>query len=927
VVTRTNASCSGNDGSITIGTVTGGTAPYTYSINGGAFTSNTIYTNLNAGNYSIAVKDATGCIFNTTATITSSGGPTDVNATATDAACGATNGSVTIGTVTGGSAPYTYSINGGAYSNTTNYTNLGAGTYSIAVKDANGCVFNTSVTINSSGGPTAINITASDASCAASDGSLVIESVTGGVAPYTYSINNGNFTNTTNYQDLAPGTYTVTVKDANGCVFSATGTINAGGGSVTLNVNNPAPACGYVDLTAASIVQGSEPGLTYSYWLNPEATTPVITPSRITASGTYYIKAVSTTGCFTIKPVTVVIDSPLDPDVSITSTTTSVCNNAVITFTATSINAGSNPTYQWKVNGVNVGTNSTKFSSSTLKSGDVVSVVMTSNAACTTVPQVTSNTITLNDELVTPAVTITASSTSLCDGTTIIFTAVPENGGDNPSYQWRINGQPAGTNSNTFSSGTLKDGDVISVVMTSSAGCTTAPAATSNEIAMTANPVTPQVTIEPFYNSSCEGSLVTFTASPQNGGNNPTYQWRVNGQPAGDNSNTFTTNSLKQGDVVTVEMTSSATCVTSAIASSNAEVVKLNATPTLVVNSPVASCGSTVVNLTDPSVTAGSEPGLALSYWTDPAATTSLADPSNVSISGTYYIMATKDGGCSIVRPVTVTFQQGPTVTLEGGGVVCSESHQTITLKFTGTAPFSFTYSDGTGEYQINSIVSNTYNLPAHVSKDITYTIVSVTDASCTNNSVNATAVFTVEESMQGMRYDTVRTFAFVPTDLKARQLGIDYTYKWQPDLGLNLNNVYDPVFNWGKSQDFTVALTSPGGCVTVDTVRVNVVNSTDDIRSDLYVPNAWSPNGDGKNDELYPFLINIKVLKYFRVFNRWGQLMFEIKDYTPSGHLKGWDGIWNGTPQVLDVYTWTAEAEGVDGRHFKKAGNAMLLR
>ena len=54
---------------------------------------------------------------------------------------------------------------------------------------------------------------------------------------------------------------------------------------------------------------------------------------------------------------------------------------------------------------------------------------------------------------------------------------------------------------------------------------------------------------------------------------------------------------------------------------------------------------------------------------------------------------------------------------------------------------------------------------------------------------------------------------------------------------------------------------------------------------------------------------------------------MFEIKDYTPSGHLKGWDGIWNGTPQALDVYTWTAEAEGVDGRHFKKAGNAMLLR
>jgi len=179
------------------------------------------------------------------------------------------------------------------------------------------------------------------------------------------------------------------------------------------------------------------------------------------------------------------------------------------------------------------------------------------------------------------------------------------------------------------------------------------------------------------------------------------------------------------------------------------------------------------------------------------------------------------------------------------------------------------------------------------------------------------------------MRYDTVNTYAFVPTDLRARQPGIDYTYRWQPDIGLNFNNIYDPVFNNGQSKDYTILLTSPAGCVTVDTVRVNVINGTDDIRSDLYVPNAWSPNGDGKNDELYPFLINIRVLKYFRVFNRWGQLMFEIKDYEPLGsiHLRGWDGLWKGVPQNMDAYTWTVEAWGVDGRYFKKAGNAMLLR
>src|SRR5678809_1035874 len=97
--------------------------------NGGTYSNTTNYTNLAAGTYTIAVRDANGCVFSTTANVNSSGGPTNVNVTPTDAACGQDNGSITIGNVTGGDAPYAYSINGGTYSNTTNYTNLAAGTY------------------------------------------------------------------------------------------------------------------------------------------------------------------------------------------------------------------------------------------------------------------------------------------------------------------------------------------------------------------------------------------------------------------------------------------------------------------------------------------------------------------------------------------------------------------------------------------------------------------------------------------------------------------------------------------------------------------------------------------------------------------------------------------------------------------------------
>jgi uncharacterized protein (DUF2141 family) len=136
-----------------------------YSINGGNYSNTTNYTNLAPGTYTIAVRDANGCVFSTTANVNSSGGPTDVNVTPTDAACGQDNGSITIGNVTGGDAPYAYSINGGTYSNTTNYTNLAAGTYTIAVRDANGCVFSTTASVNSSGGPTNVNVTPTDAAC------------------------------------------------------------------------------------------------------------------------------------------------------------------------------------------------------------------------------------------------------------------------------------------------------------------------------------------------------------------------------------------------------------------------------------------------------------------------------------------------------------------------------------------------------------------------------------------------------------------------------------------------------------------------------------------------------------------------------------------------------------------------------------------
>src|SRR5204863_7842955 len=97
-------------------------------------------------------------------------GPTDIQISVTDATCGINNGGLTLGTVTGGVAPYTYQVDGGGYSVTLVYNNLAAGPHTVDVKDANGCIFSTPASISNSTGPSAVEITPADATCGTANG-------------------------------------------------------------------------------------------------------------------------------------------------------------------------------------------------------------------------------------------------------------------------------------------------------------------------------------------------------------------------------------------------------------------------------------------------------------------------------------------------------------------------------------------------------------------------------------------------------------------------------------------------------------------------------------------------------------------------------------------------------------------------------------
>jgi hypothetical protein len=215
----------GPDGSIDI-TAAGGTAPYSYSIDGADFQESNSFSGLAAGYYTVAVKDANGCTVNTEAIITE---PMALIATvvSTSSTCaGLTNGSIDI-TTTGGTAPYSYSINGADFQESSSFSGLAAGDYTVAVKDANGCVVEVAVAITAPDG-FSVQATTADVTCSGlTDGSVSLQVTGPENASYTYSIDGESFQEAATFDGLAAGDYTFTVKNASGCTVEMTAVISS----------------------------------------------------------------------------------------------------------------------------------------------------------------------------------------------------------------------------------------------------------------------------------------------------------------------------------------------------------------------------------------------------------------------------------------------------------------------------------------------------------------------------------------------------------------------------------------------------------------------------------------------------------------------------------------------------------------------------
>ena len=413
--------------------------------------------------------------------------------------------------------------------------------------------------------------------------------------------------------------------------------------SFSASPSNEGSAPGYQWKVNGTNAGTNSPNFTYIPTDN-DMVSCVLTSSEICATG----------NPATSNAITINVNSNLPVSVSVSASLNSVCAGTSVTFTATPVNGGLTPAYLWKVNGIISGTNSPIYSYIP-NNNDVVTCLLTSSEACALGSPATSNQAVMT---VTPnlpvSISLSTPSTSFCTGSPVTITATPANGGTIPAFQWKLNGLNFGTNNSVLTYNPLS-GDIISCILSSSEICVTGNPATSNTLTLTGTTTLPAgVTIMANPNPFCQGSQVTFTATPVNGGTNPSYQWKVNGANTGTGIPIFSYNPANN-DLVHCEIVSNLVCVTGNPAISPNVILVEKLSPVV----SFASCVDTIttMNAKPFKLKGGLPPG---GQYSGPGVNTTsgIFNPSEVGTGlKTIYYTYTNVYTCSAIKSRTILVQ------------------------------------------------------------------------------------------------------------------------------------------------------------------------------------------------------------------------------------------------------------------------------
>jgi gliding motility-associated-like protein len=626
----------------------------------------------------------------------------------------------------------------------------------------------------------------------------------------------------------------------------------------------------------------------------------------VNSDGAYPVSFTSSDGCDSTIITNLTVLPANTPFTTISSITNiPVCQGSSISYVASSVFGGSNPAFQWFLNGVLiVGQTNDTIVINTLNNGDSVRVQMTSNDSCVFPTVVNSNVIVQSlTPIVAPSVGILSNPMGLqCSGTVITFSALPVNGGANPSFQWFVNGNPVGLDSILYTDSLLSSGDSIYVVMNSSELCVTDTNVFSNVIVQSLTSFSsPSVTLVPNDTlPACEGVPLTFTAVPVNGGLNPVYEWYINGVPfIGQSSATFITASLNDSDIVSVLMTSSLTCASpdSALSNSFQQFIIQELTPSVsIVSMPMGvQCASVPITFTATPVNGGSNPTLQWYINSVPVlgqngltfTSTSLNNGDIVSagiISNLPCADSTMIISNTIVQEILLTVE--PAITIVANRLkICEDQSINFMAVSSGTGSqpvFNWFVNNVLKQSGFLSVFSfDQFNNGDVVFCSLNSSYLCISEDTVISNglevNVNPLPYVNLQNEYTSFIGDSIQLITDGSID--------NIQYSWSPSLYLDCPSCPSPISIPYEPVIYFVTLTDTlTGCYVSDSVIINLETDVE-----IYIPSAFSPNSDGFNDVLYLRGYNI-VDFVLRIYDRFGELVFQTQSMS-----FGWDGTYKG--------------------------------
>lgn len=626
----TEVVCGGENLGSASASVNGGKAPYTFQWSNGA-TVPTIE-DLASGTYRLTVTDANGCFATKEVSITIVS-DFAVNTVPRNVLCNGDNSGSILITAQGGKTPYSYLWSNGR--TTAEITNLTAGIYSVTVTDANGCQLSQTINITQ---PPALTLTISknNINCFGSNNGTASVTASGGTAPYTYKWSNN--ATTPNISNLTPGSYTVTVTDANFCTKTASITITQSNQlKGTISVINILCNGENNGSAMVAVTGGTAP---YTYAWSTGATTSVITNR---AAGTYVVTTTDANGCSTID--TAIITQPPLLQVNLTVSNI-VCTTQQIGVISAIVTGGKAPySYKWS-------NNATTSTIANLPAGSY-SVTVTDANGCTATG--TGGVAQIPNLMLTIAKT-NVSCFGEGDGTATVTVT-----GDVPPYRYNWSTGDTTDMVNNLMPGTY------SVTVAGSAGCVGEASITITQPTVLS---TQTSKVDPSCNTGASGQ-----ASVSASGGTPPYVYSWNTGAA-----TSTITGLTAG-TYTVTVTDRNEC-----SKMDTVVIKQPSELVVTVNITQGTCDGEKNGSISTSVTGGTAP---YTYKWNTGQTTSTL--SNVG-EGTYTVTVTDAKGCTTVGTITFTAYKKPICSIS---LVNDSTAQVIATG--GTPPYSYVWS--TNEY------------------------------------------------------------------------------------------------------------------------------------------------------------------------------------------------------------------------------------